>query len=328
MKIWAILGAHRGDNNQVLALAEELGLPFECKQLKYNGWRHLGPTILGPTLRSLTPSSRAAVSGDAPDLTISTGHRSVPVVQALRRRSNGRMRSVHVGYPRISPSNFDLVVATPEYPIAEDPKVMRVALALTRRRKGIKTDEDFWTATPQPRRLLILGGPTLFWTLRWRDVAAELETLRVATRKEGGSVIAVASPRTPGNLVSQLRDCLDHIDVPAAFVPVGGPPSYAELIDRADEIAVTADSVAMISDAVASGKPVKVVKIQPTVAGRIATAITDLVRPGERMRPRDLRFFWRTLEDERLVGSTNIAVPDTNRLAAERVKALLHLGDF
>jgi hypothetical protein len=28
-RIWALLGAHAGDNNQVLALAEELGLPFE-----------------------------------------------------------------------------------------------------------------------------------------------------------------------------------------------------------------------------------------------------------------------------------------------------------
>ena len=35
-RIWALLGPHRGDNNQVLALAEALGLPFEVKSLRYN----------------------------------------------------------------------------------------------------------------------------------------------------------------------------------------------------------------------------------------------------------------------------------------------------
>jgi len=43
MRVWAILGARQGDNNQVLALAETLGVPFEIKQLDYNRWRHLGP---------------------------------------------------------------------------------------------------------------------------------------------------------------------------------------------------------------------------------------------------------------------------------------------
>ena len=28
LRVWALLGPHRGDNNQVLALAEALGLPF------------------------------------------------------------------------------------------------------------------------------------------------------------------------------------------------------------------------------------------------------------------------------------------------------------
>src|SRR5262249_18279001 len=108
MKVWAILGAHQGDNNQVLALAEALGGPFTRKQLTYNRWRHLGPRILGASLRSLTKRSRTSVSRDLPDLTISTGHRSVAVVQALRARSPGMVRSVHVGYPRISPGKFDL----------------------------------------------------------------------------------------------------------------------------------------------------------------------------------------------------------------------------
>ena len=131
-KIWALLGAHQGDNNQVLALAEAIGLPFERKQLTYNRWRHLGPNLLGASFRSLRRSSRAALGGELPDLTISTGHRSVAPVQLLRERSGGTVRSIHVGYPRISPEKFDLVIATPEYPIHEHPNLLRIPFALTR----------------------------------------------------------------------------------------------------------------------------------------------------------------------------------------------------
>ena len=69
--------------------------------------------------------------GDPPDLTISTGLRSVPVVRELKRRSRGKTRSVHLGFPRISPRHFDLVVPTPEYPVPDAPNVLRIPFALT-----------------------------------------------------------------------------------------------------------------------------------------------------------------------------------------------------
>ena len=130
-RVWALLGPHRGDNNQVLALAEALGVPFEIKALQYNRWRHLQPRLLGASLWSVSRASRALVVGDPPDLTISTGHRSAPVVQFIRHRSGGRTRSVHIGFPRLPPERFDLLVATPEYPIPDRPNVMRIPLALS-----------------------------------------------------------------------------------------------------------------------------------------------------------------------------------------------------
>src|SRR5690348_10438624 len=59
LRVWALLGPHRGDNNQVLALAEALGLPFDEKKLTYNALRRLPPTWLGATLASVDRGSRA-----------------------------------------------------------------------------------------------------------------------------------------------------------------------------------------------------------------------------------------------------------------------------
>jgi len=331
MKIWAILGARKGDNNQVLALAETLGLPFECKQLSYNRWRHFGPRILGTTFRSLTAASRAQVSGDIPDLTISTGHRSVPVVQELRRRSKGATRSIHVGYPRISPSSFDLVVATPEYPIPDHPKLMRVPFALTRKMAPVESDEAFWRSHPRPRRLLILGGPTLHWELGWPSILGALETFQEEMRSNGGSLLAVASPRTTPSLVSRVEEWFRRARAEGSFVRAGGTPTYAELLAHADSIAVTADSVAMISEAIATGKPVGLVEIRPSLTGRVVTTLLDRIRPGQRIPPRDLRFVWRELAERGLVGSPVEPacglVPDVDRLVTERVRSILNIGN-
>src|SRR6185437_16986820 len=81
IRVWALLGPHRGDNNQILALAEALGFGFEEKPLQFNQSRRLQPALLGASFASIDPASRRLLEGEPPDLTISTGHRSVPAVR-------------------------------------------------------------------------------------------------------------------------------------------------------------------------------------------------------------------------------------------------------
>src|SRR5438874_8471447 len=194
-RVWALLGPHRGDNNQVLALAEALGLPFEQKTLGYNALRRVPPGLLGATFASVDAGSRAMLEGEPPDLTISTGLRSVPVVRELRRRSGGRTRLVHLGYPRVSPRHFHLVVPTPEYPVPDAPNVFRIPFALTphRARAIEQSDRDLLNAYPQPRRLLLIGGPTLYWELPIEPMKAAVRELLEAAEESGGSVLAWGS---------------------------------------------------------------------------------------------------------------------------------------
>ena len=330
-RIWALLGPHRGDNNQVIALAEALGLPFEAITLRYNRLRWLQPRLLGATFRSLTRESRAAVAGDPPDLIISTGHRSVPVVQAIRRRSGGRTRSVHLGYPRLSPSRFDLVVPTPEYPVPDDPNVLRIPYALSRTPAQVeKLDATFLEGLPAPRRLLILGGPTLYWKLDEKEVLQALSRLTDDAADRGGSVMVVGSPRTSGAILHAVERALAESPSPVRIFPVEGPPTYAALLASADSIFVTADSVAMVSDAILTAKPVGLLPIRPSLFGRAYMGLAARLRPGKRLFPRDLRFFWAALEAGGLVGTLEQPrgrpVPDLAAMVAERVRGLLRGG--
>jgi len=331
LRVWALLGPHRGDNNQVLALAEALGLPFEEKWLHYNQLRRLQPALLGATLKSVAADARRQLEGEPPDLTISTGHRSVAVVRALRKRSGGKMRSVHLGYPRISPRHFDLVVPTPEYPVPDAPNVVRIPFALSPLAKTA-TDPDELApllAFPRPRRLFVLGGPTLYWELPEPQMLAALQRLIEIAERGGGSVLAIGSPRTPQHLLNAVAVELGRAKVEAFIAPREGKPSYRAMIEAADQIHVTADSVAMIADAVNTRKPVGIVPIAKSRLGRIVMATADRLRPRKRLFPRDLRFFWASLEEHGFGGTIDVPLasdpPDLTAEIAGRVRRLLGL---
>jgi uncharacterized protein len=331
IRVWALLGPHRGDNNQVLALAEALGMPFEEKWLRYNQLRRLQPALLGATLNSVSASTREQLEGESPDLTISTGHRSVPVVRALRKRSAGKMRAVHLGYPRISPTHFDLVVPTPEYPVPDAPNVVRIPFALSPHTKALADPGGLAVleALPAPRRLFVLGGPTLYWELPQPLIIASVVQLLGIAEGNGGSLLAIGSPRTPQHLLDAVAELLANAKVPTFMAPREGSPSYRAMIEAADEIYVTADSVAMVADAVMTRKPVGIVPIGHSPLGRLVTAAADRLRPGKRLFPRDLRFFWASLHDHGFGGTVDTPrasdPPDFTSEIAQRVKRLLEL---
>jgi mitochondrial fission protein ELM1 len=320
IRIWALLGARAGDNDQVVALADALGLPFETKQLKYNPLNRAGPGLLGRTLASLTASSRAAILAEPPpDLTISTGHRSVPVVRALRHRSGGRTRSIHVGFPRVSPGEFDLVIATPQYPIRDHPRLLRIPYALTRAAVGKPRGSAALAHLNSPRRVLLVGGPTLFWDLDERPLEATLSEMLDAATKDGGSVLVSTSARTPDRLSAEIEAMLDNSPVGTALAQPGRQPDYASLLASADSFHVTADSVSMVSDAIWTGKPIALVPIRKSPLGELMFGVMDAVRPGVRVYPQDLRYFWRALAE--LGINDGLATPRTS--TAEVMQAVL-----
>jgi hypothetical protein len=66
----------------------------------------------------------------------------------------------------------------------------------------------------------------------------------------------------------------------------------------------------MVSDAIWTDKPVAVVPVRQSKLGVVAMGALDLLRPGRRVYPQDLRFFWRALEE---VGVTEtLAKPRTS----------------
>ena len=151
-----------------------------------------------------------------------------------------------------------------------------------------------------------------YWELPEPQILASLQELIAITGRDGGSVLAIGSPRTPPPLLATVERELKQANVPTFMAPREGTPSYRAMVEAADELYVTADSVAMVADAVNTRKPVGIVPIAKSGFGRAVMRITDRLQPGKRLRPRDLRFFWESLKE---YGS---AEPSKHRARATR----------
>ena len=294
--VWVLLGHRTGDNNQLLRLASEIGLPFEAIDLGYNALRPLPARIVGAHLVTLDARSRGRIAPPWPKLVLGIGNRSVPASLAIRRMSGGRTRVVRLGNPRVSPSRFDLVITTPQYAVPDGPNVVRLAAGISTAPPLQPTREEReWLAKlPRPHRLLLIGGDSFMWSLRAATVAKAAENL---ASKGTGCVIPVDSARTREPVRHAVEMALKGRD---HFLVWGRFPRYPVLLHDADEIFVTADSVAMISDAIATGKPVGLIEPEMTAAGRFFYAAAGA---GGNVPVRDIRRFWRSMKSLGLAGS-------------------------
>jgi uncharacterized protein len=296
--VWVLLGPHKGDNNQAIALAEALKVPFRLIQLRYKWFAHLPAVCRSIAAYQLEDESRSELAPPWPSLVLGIGQRSAPVARYIQRQSGGVTKTVRLGDPMVSHRLFDLVITTGQYAVRDGPNVVRLPITITNQGTVRATEEeDHWFAAFQhPRRLLVIGGKTSLWRFDDHIVTNTLRRLQAKAAREGGSVLAVTSPRTSHKLVRAARSLLG-VDA----VVTGDFPSYGALLSAADEIHVTGDSVSMLSDAVASGKPVGLIPLQPDSIGN-AIRWAGNVR-GRPFRIRDLEKFWTDLQARGLVGT-------------------------
>ena len=325
-RIWVLIGPRKGDNNQVLALAEALDLPFETRTLGYNLLRALGGRLLGRSLASLDRPSRRWIAPPWPDLVIAIGRRSVPVARWIQRKNRGRTKLLRVGHPRMDPKLFDLVITTRQYPIPPEDNVVLLPLAMSRYRappQPTDQEREWLSGLPRPHLLMAIGGATKYWTLT--TAAIDEAARRLATRagEAGGSLIAIGSPRTDPEVMQAVQQALEP--EPHCHVLAGNQLRFPVLLADADESFVTGDSISMLSEAVLTGKPVGLIPIQLSPKGERKLGQSDETTPR-----RDLRRFWDYLQSQGLIGSLDEPVrglaEDPTKTAAAAVRRLL--GDL
>ena len=259
--VWLIDAYREGERAQLRALVQALGWPYETKQLGYRKFDLITHLLPGGSLRGIHRASRESLKPPWPDVVISCGVRNEPVCRWIREQAGGACRYVHIGRPWADPSLFDLVITTPQYRVPDRENVVRNELTLhqvspLRMAQGAVEWENAWRDLPRPLIAVMAGGNSGPFTLGPRAAARLGREASKLARDAGGALLVSTSSRTSAAATAALQRALDAPHYWHVWRRAGGPNPYWGMLGLADCFIVTADSIAMLSEACATGKPV------------------------------------------------------------------------
>lgn len=271
---WAISDGTAGNERQATALAAALGVRTRVVRIRVRQpWDALAPHLVIGARAAIRDADGNALAPPWPAIAIGCGRRAALVTRTLRRWSEGRSFTVQILDPRVAAEAFDVLIA-PQHDEVSGANVIRSIGALN-------PIDAHWLAEGHarfarfgehraPRTTVLIGATNRAQRLDSAYFDALLERLSSWHASDGGSYLVSVSRRTPSEMILRLRDAF------AAFPGVfwagadDGENPYAGLLAWADRIVVTPDSVNMISEACATGKPVYTFAPRP-IAGKLAS---------------------------------------------------------
>lgn len=260
--VWVLHDGKPGMASQALGLAEATGFPSIEKPLRvHRPWAWLPPHLWRAPLRAVTPEF-GDLASPWPDLVISCGRNAVRPALAIRRASDGRTLAAHIQDPRFGRGEFDMLIV-PEHDRLRGPRVFVTRGALHRvtatRLAAERRRFPALEALPRPVVAMLVGGSNRAYRLDLRRLGEIAEMLAAAVRR-GGSVLVTPSRRTGAAGLAVLRERLAGL--PSAIWDGTSDNPYFAYLAVADAFLVTADSVSMISEAAATGKPLHILQLE------------------------------------------------------------------
>lgn len=275
--VWIVSEGSPGHVSQSVGLAEALAkqVPIrvervECRPRLNGAARSLVRAWMGRSGRPLPnwilkrwlQVDLSATTAPKPDLILSSGGKSVFAARSLAARHG--VPYVFLGERKPYPSEWFHTVFTPS---ARETGVNDVAIEMIPTqvtKAGVDKAAAAWADRPTGRLwTMVIGGASVshrYVAADWDELAAGMNTL---ARREGIRWLVTTSRRTGAEAEARLRIGLDPSVVAAAVWWAEKPEKkMSAFLGSAEEVVVTQDSVTMVTEAVASGRPVIVVRPQ------------------------------------------------------------------
>lgn len=282
--VWAILCYRSGDNEQILALAEALGWPFEVKRLAYRPYGRTIDVFRPTTLAGILKDKSDPLVAPWPDVIISASMRNEPVCRWIQRQADHPVRYIHIGRPWAFLKNFDLIITQPQYRLRRRPNVLELPLCLHRVSEQ-RLDDAARTWLPRlahlPRPFIAVlvggsGGPYALDPYKAERLARDAS---VFANERRGSLLVSTSSRTAPAAVDAVAAAIGAPAYVHRWQPQATDNPYFAFLALADAIIVTCDSVSMLTEACATGKPVYMFDLGPNAEEPLASlSLRDVLR--------------------------------------------------
>jgi len=273
--VWIISEGSPGHVSQSVGLAEALAKQVsirvervECRSRLNGTARSLVRAWMGRkgrplpdwVLRRWLRVDLSATTASRPDLILSSGGKSVFVARTLAVRHG--VPYVFLGERKPYPSEWFHTVFTPSARETgvNDVQIEMIPTQVTK--AAVERAAAAWADRPTGRLwAMVIGGASVshrYAASDWDELAAGMNTL---AKREGMRWLVTTSRRTGAEAEARLRTGLDPSVVAAAVWWAEKPEKKMQaFLGSAELVAVTQDSVTMVTEAVASGRPVVVVR--------------------------------------------------------------------
>lgn len=266
---WCISKGMAGMNSQTSGLARAVGYEFSFRNtvMKFP-WNCL-PTAWVPRSKDVLRHSRV-LDGEPPRLSISCGRHGIIPALYLKKKLGRDIFTVHIQDPKIDTSSFDLVVI-PKHDDTRGPNVYLTmgALHYVTREKLEEAAQSLEAAPLTSGRkstvAVLLGGKNGYYSFSQADVDHLVAKLKRVTAGNSVHLAILKSRRTPDDVARRLEK--EFGDEHFVWDGTGANPYFAALA-TADFIVATGDSVSMVTEATASGRPVFVHHLTETRPAR------------------------------------------------------------
>ncbi len=199
-----------------------------------------------------------------PDIAIAAGRVTVPYLRYLKSASKGRTFTIFMQDPRTGTGAADVIWVPAHDRLRGENVIVTLTSPHPLRPKVLASSR----ANPDPRlsrlkgqRLaMILGGPSGDYEFGPQDHQA-LANIAASCLHKGYALMVTPSRRTPPDCLSVIRQSLAAAGATqeTCFIWDGeGDNPYIPMLAMAEVIIVTGDSVNMVGEACASGRPVHV----------------------------------------------------------------------
>jgi len=276
-------------------------VPFRRVDPVYTFWSGL----IGLLERVSSAGTATRLAAPWPRLLISAGLRNEPIARWIRAQSNGATRVVFLGRTWAALNRFDLVVTTPQYRLRRAANLIQNPLTLhavnaARLAAARRVWQPQFGRSAGLRVGVLLGGDSGPYAFD-ENFAARLATeLNRLAQESAATYLVSSSSRTPAGFLAALERDLAGEHYLHAWGDAGENP-YFGILAWSDLIIVSADSIAMISEALATGK--RVLLTEPTCGGSPRARIyRSAMSWGHRRWTRDVSLIHTALVESGLIG--------------------------
>lgn len=263
LSCWVLTDGKAGDLAQCLGVAERLGLVAEERIVAPRApWLWLMPLSWRLPFLAIDPAETPARKGSPlqppyPDLVIASGRRAAPYLPAIKRASGRKTFTVFLKDPRTGPGIADFIWVPAHdrlrgenvlTTLTSPHRITPEALAALREAPPAPI-----AALRSPRVAVLIGGNSKDFAFTDGDIRRFWDALGTLA-SSGASIMATASRRTPPELLEAARTRIESAG--GWFWDGSGENPYRALLANAGALVVTAESVNMVGEALATGKPV------------------------------------------------------------------------